>query len=279
LGRPRTYSIILVLALALLSTSIAAGEKAGEDAYKFTPYKPVFRANERLEYSIYWNGLKVGYMFMWSGDTPGEGQPCRYYYSEKSSRLGKIVLNFFSTTANCRVDREDGSSKGFFRHMATDHDYLEETVNFNYETMDLHQMITRDRHKRPVERFRLIEDRMMDPVSMLWHPRAVPFEKVGDKREYYLFADGFFTVAMKVNGRKTVEVAGLGERDAWLVEMAVPKLMLSHRTGAFSLEIDVPTGIILIWSWADTGGTCRARLTGATNSPLPFRNEAAEDAR
>ncbi len=272
-------ALMLLLAALMLFAVLGNAEEEEGKGYKYTPYRPVFRANEKFDYSIYWNGLKVGYMNIWSGDTPAEGQPLRYYFVSKSSRLGKILLRFFSTSGNSRTDREDGSSQGFFRHLARDEAYLEETVNFHYDTMDLLQVIKHDRRRRAVERFRLIEDRMLDPVSLLWHMRAVKFEKVGDKREYYLFADGFFTVTMTVASRKTLELPDLGERDVWVVETAVPRPMLSFRTGSFSLEIDVQTGIILSVSWDDTGGTCRARLTKAENSPLPFPNDAADGDR
>ncbi|GAB4161116.1 MAG: hypothetical protein Kow00107_08970 [Planctomycetota bacterium] len=272
---PNAKFLLILFAFVLMTCCAPLGGAEDEDdGYKFSPFTPAFRPNEQLDYSVYWNGLKVGNITLKSGDKPGKDEPYRYYFSSKSTRLGKIIFRFFSTTANSQQSTEDGSSLEFFRHMARDDRFLEERVKFNYKTMDLHQIISHERGRRPVERYRLIEDKMLDPVTMLWHFRSVKIEKSDERRSYHLFADGFFDVAVGVTGRKTKEFDHIGKREVWTATMVIPKVMLSFKTGTFSLEIDVATGIILNMSWEDSGGSCKAVLVSAKNSPLPFADLA-----
>ncbi len=268
--RGRVLPLVLVFAAAFV---LAAGEEARKPP-AFKPFKPVLNAGEVLDYNVYWKGLKVGYMKFVCGPKPKEGESGTLTFVSKSNRLGKWFFRFFYSRFTSKQDPDTGECLSFTRHMVREERFLEEEVSFDYERMTLKEYIRRDRRGRKMRRDRLIETRMLDPLLMLYHLRAVTVERTGEERRFHLFADGFWDAVMKVKGKGRRKFGELGERDYWEIDLKVPRPWICFQTGGYRLETDRETGIILEMRWDSGKGRCKAALVGTKNSPLVM--EAAQ---
>ncbi|MDZ7816794.1 MAG: DUF3108 domain-containing protein [Planctomycetota bacterium] len=269
----RVDRLLLLVALLALLCSVCASAPAEQDdkeddEYVYKPYVPSFSPKEELNYNVYWRGLKVGHFQFRSGEKPPEDGKYRYYFEAKSNRVGKLIFRFFSTSARSVQNTADGSSEQFFRHLSRDDRFLEERLFYDYKYMQLKQIISKIRGSKPIVRYRLIEGKMADPITALYRLRDEKLDRKGEKRELYLFCDGFFSASLEVTGQKKDEYRDLGNREVWTAKLRLPRPVLSFKTGTFSLEIDKLTGIMLAMRWDDTAGDCKAQLVSTKNSPL-----------
>ncbi len=261
-------------ALQVASFQFAFGEEE-KPKYTYSPFKPVFYPNESLDYKLTSKGIPAGYLKFWTGAKPEKGKPYELNFRAKCNRLANMNIpflsfEFFNSKALTMQNTEDGSSIEFTRYLDRDKQFLDEQLWFDYERLEVKQRITKNRDIRPFERFHLLKDKMLDPLSVIYHLRAVKLTKEGEKRSYHVFADGFWDITLVVKKQKKAKYGDLGERKAWVVEMTFSRPWLLFYTGDYYMEIDVETGIILMTEWKTSKGKCKAVLESGSNSPLPF---------
>ena len=263
--------LIIVVSLIGAAPAVLQGERENPK-YKYRPFVPVLMAGEKLQYRVNWKGLKIGYMNLTTGKKPKGTSPWIVYFSTKSNRLSKMpfMYGFFLSKFESKLDGVDGSTQRFKRYMDEGKKFVEEIVTFDNVKMQVRQRIRKDKRGRLVEKFRLLEDKVMDPLTMLYRFRTDKIEKIGEKRKYRFFADGFWDAEVLVLKKEEKKYSGIGKRWVWVIEVKFPKYGLLLHTGQFLLEIDYETGIMLKMEM-DTGkGRCKFVIREGENSPLPF---------
>ncbi|MFA4985969.1 MAG: DUF3108 domain-containing protein [Candidatus Brocadiia bacterium] len=265
----RAFFALLIAALATVA--------GGEDAPKrppFQPFKPSYRSGESYIYSVYWKGIKIGQMSFWTNTEIKQDEPVELHFQAKSNRLGKWLYGYFRSDCRCMQDISDGSTLSFYRYLDWDESFLEEDLKYDYPKMEVRQSFRTDKHREPSINYRLIPGKMMDPITLFQSFRFRKITEIGETRAMDLYAAGLWTASVKVTGKTSAEIEGIGRREVWIASVNLPSTGVLYETGDFALEIDVQTGIIVQAEWNGTRGACRAALVKADNSPLPNPEKA-----